>query len=187
MAWLCSALHRHEWQIRCLKFTRTLSTRIPLTREKSKHGMNCMAFWIHRFNLILTVANSGGGFSRLACQFRSLFNQQPKAIFKKGQKDQNGTEVNQFLFSEMWLKIKLSQAREPVRSPLIFMVHDIGQICSKPHVQTKGDQFGPLRQAPLLWLFCFRDSSRLYLFLFSMQTACAVHFKWFSLPWLHSL
>lgn len=76
--------------------------------------------------------------------FYGLFNQQTEAIFKKKKKKsrgkKNATELRHFgfLFSQICVNTKSSEAHEPIRPTLRFMVHDIGQINAKPHIKTKG-------------------------------------------------
>lgn len=41
-------------------------------------------------------------------------------------------------FSQICVNVKTSEACKPIRSALRFMVHDIGQIYAKPHIETKG-------------------------------------------------
>lgn len=117
--------------------------------------------------------------------FYGLFNQQTEAIFqRKGKK--NATELRHFdfLFSQICVNVKSSEAREAIRPTLIFMVHDIGQIYAKPHIRQKGTMhslvfFLFFFKGELHCCGCFAFVISLFcisFFFFPLQTACAMHF-----------
>lgn len=66
--------------------------------------------------------------------FYGLFNQQTEAIFQRSGGG-NATELRHFLFSQICVNVKSSEACKLIRPTLISMVHDIGQIYAKPHIK----------------------------------------------------
>lgn len=84
-------------------------------------------------------------------------------------------------FSQICVNVKSSEACEPIRPTLRFMVHDIGQIYAKPHARLKGDRTfsrGGLHCcgcfAFMVPLFCI--SFFFFFFFFPLQAACTMHF-----------
>lgn len=67
--------------------------------------------------------------------FYGLFNQQTEAIFQRRGGEKNATELRHFLFSQICVHVKSSEACKLIRPTLISMVHDIGQISAKPHIK----------------------------------------------------
>lgn len=68
-------------------------------------------------------------------------NRQTEAIFQKrvGRAREGGRHRIKALsfFSQICVNVKSSEACEPIRPTLRFMVHDIGQIYAKPHARLK--------------------------------------------------
>lgn len=54
---------------------------------------------------------------------------------KEGGGEKNATELRHFLFSQICVHVKSSEACKLIRPTLISMVHDIGQISAKPHIK----------------------------------------------------
>ena len=81
-------------------------------------------------------------------------------------------------FSQICVNVESSEACEPIRPTLRFMVHDIGQIYAKPHARLKGDHtFSPGRLhccgclAFVIPLLCIS----FFFFFFSSSSAGRLH------------